>query len=164
MFLLWLAITVAFVALEVHSQAFYALMVAVGAAGAAVVDRLNGTIWAQGLAFAVLTIGGLWLIRPVLRARFDRSVPVAKFHGIQASADGLVGQRAITVDTVGDEHHPGHALLANERWLAVTDTLDPLPASLPVVVVAVRGTTLLVHPAASSPSEADALTRSTHHG
>ncbi len=146
MFILWLALMVAFVALEVHTQAFYALFVALGAIAAAVTDLAGGTLWLQGLLFAVVAVGGVWLVRPWLRAHFDRSVPIAQFRGIQASAEGLVGQPAITVDTVGDEHHPGHALFAGERWLAVTDLVEPLPAQVPVVVVAVRGTTLLVRP------------------
>jgi membrane protein implicated in regulation of membrane protease activity len=146
MFVLWLALTVAFVVLEVHTQAFYAVFVAVGAAGAALTDLAAGSLWLQGLVFAVLAFAGLALVRPVLVVKFQRSLPIVKFRGIQASADGLVGQPAITVDTVGDEHHPGHALFAGERWLAVTDTLQPLPAQVPVVVVAVRGTTLLVRP------------------
>ncbi|MBJ7609349.1 MAG: hypothetical protein JF887_07940 [Candidatus Dormibacteraeota bacterium] len=143
---LWVALTVGFVLVEVHTQAFYALFVAVGAAAAAAAALLNGSLWLQGLLFAVVSVGGWSLIRPVLRARFDRSAPVTKFLGIQASADGLVGQRAITLDTVGDEHHPGHLLFAGDRWLAVSDSAEPLPAQVSVVVVAVRGTTLLVHP------------------
>jgi membrane protein implicated in regulation of membrane protease activity len=146
MFIIWLAICVAFIVLEVHTQAFYALFVAVGAAAAAVTDLTGGGLWLQGLLFAVLTIGGLSLVRPWLRARFDRATPIVKVRGIQGSADGLVGQPAITVDTVGDEHHPGHALFAGDRWLAVTDSVQPLPAEVPVVIVAVRGTTLLVRP------------------
>jgi membrane protein implicated in regulation of membrane protease activity len=144
---LWVALTVAFVILEVHTQAFYALFAAVGFAVAAITDLTGGPLWLQGVLFVVITIGGWALVRPTLRARFDRSAPVTKFRGIQASADGLVGQPAITLDTVGDEHHPGHALFANDRWLAVTDTAEPLPADVAVVVVAVRGTTLLVRPA-----------------
>lgn len=145
-FALWLAMTVAFVFLEVHTQAFYALFVALGAAAAAIAALLTGSLWLQGVLFGVITLAGWLLVRPALRARFEHSVPISKFLGIQASADGLVGQPALTLDTVGDEHHPGHALFAGDRWLAVTDTLDPLPAQIPVVVVAVRGTTLLVHP------------------
>ncbi len=143
---LWVALTVAFIFLEVHTQAFYALFVALGAAAAAIAAILNGSLWVQGILFALLAIGGSALIRPALRARFDHSVPISKFRGIQGSADGLVGQPAITLDTVGDEHHPGHALFAGDRWLAVTDTTEPLPAQVRVVVVAVRGTTLLVRP------------------
>ncbi|HWF56810.1 MAG TPA: NfeD family protein [Candidatus Dormibacteraeota bacterium] len=144
---LWVAMVVAFVALEVHTQAFYALFVALGAAAAAAVALLSGSLWIQGVLFAFVTVGGWLLVRPVLRSRFDRSAPIAKFRGIAGSADGLVGQPAITLDTVGDEHHPGHALFAGDRWLAISDTADPLPAQVPVVVVAVRGTTLLVRPA-----------------
>jgi membrane protein implicated in regulation of membrane protease activity len=146
-FVLWLAVTMSFIVVEVHTGAFYALFVAVGSAVAAVVALVGGGLWLQGALFAAITIGGLTLIRPALRTRFDRSVPLIKQHGIQVGADGLVGQRAITVDMVGDENHPGHALFAGDRWLAVTDTSDPLPADVPVVVIAVRGTTLLVHPA-----------------
>ncbi len=146
MFFLWLAVTVAFVAVEVHTQAFYALFAALGTGGAAITDLLGGSLWLQGVVFAVLAVGGVSLLRPVLKARFDHDVPLTQFRGIQSSADGLVGQPAITIDTVGDEHHPGHAFFAGERWLAVTDTREPLPAQVPVVVVAVRGTTLLVRP------------------
>lgn len=147
MFVLWLAVAAAFVAVEVHTGAFYALFVAVGAAAAAITDLLGGGLWVQGVLFALLTLGGWATVRPVLRHFFDRSMPLSQLRGIQSSVDGLVGQRAITVDTVGDEHHPGHALLAGDRWLAVTETLDPLPAQVPVVVIGVRGTTLLVRPA-----------------
>ncbi len=143
---LWVALTVAFVILEVHTQAFYAMFAAAGFAAAAIANLAGAPLWLQGVLFAVLSVGGSWLVRPLLRARFDRATPVVKFRGIQGSADGLVGQPAITLDTVGDEHHPGHALFANDRWLAVTDTSEPLPAHVPVIVVAVRGTTLLVRP------------------
>jgi membrane protein implicated in regulation of membrane protease activity len=64
-----------------------------------------------------------------------------RFPGL---AGGLVGARAVTVDAVGDERHPGHATLGNERWLAITDSPEPLAPDTPVVVAAVRGTTLLV--------------------
>ena len=148
MFVLWLAVTVAFIALEVHTQQFYALFVALGAGVAAVADLLGGSLWLQGLLFAAVTLGGWAVVRLLLRRNFDESVPLTQFLGVHSSAGGMVGQRAITVDTVADEHHPGHVLLAGERWLAITDTLEPLPAQLPVTVVAVRGTTLLVHPAA----------------
>ena len=140
---LWVAMTVGFILVEVHTLAFYALFVAIGAATAAVADLLGADLWLQGILFVAVCVTGWALVRPLLRSRFDRTTPVAKFLGIQGSADGLVGQRAITLDTVGDEHHPGHLLFAGDRWLAVSES-DPLPAQVPVVVVAVRGTTLLV--------------------
>lgn len=146
MFVLWLALVVAFLALEIHTQQFYGLIVALGAAAAAITDLAGGSLWFQGLLFAIVALVAWGALRPLARHRFEREVPVTQFRGVAASADGMVGQRAITLDTVADEHHPGHVMLAGERWLAVADTREPLPAQLPVTVVAVRGTTLLVHP------------------
>jgi membrane-bound ClpP family serine protease len=56
----------------------------------------------------------------------------------------LIGQTALTVDEVGDEHHPGHALLAGERWLAIAENGLSLPPQSTVTIAAVRGTTLVV--------------------
>lgn len=148
MFVLWLALVVAFIALEVHTQQFYGLIVALGAAAGAITDLAGGTLWLQGFLFVVVALIAWAALRPFARRRFEREVPVTQFRGVATSSDGMVGQHAITVDTVADEHHPGHVMIAGERWLAVTDTRDPLPAQLPVTIVAVRGTTLLVHPAA----------------
>lgn len=149
-FVLWLVLLVAFVAVEVHTQAFYAVFAALGATAAAVSDLAGADLWTQGALFVAVSVTGLVLLRPWVRARFDVDQPPARLHGIQASADGLVGQHAVTVDVVGDEHHPGHALFAGERWLAVTDLAQPLPAQVPVVIAAVRGTTLLVRPRAGT--------------
>jgi membrane protein implicated in regulation of membrane protease activity len=62
------------------------------------------------------------------------------------SSDNLVGQAALTLEPVGDENHPGHARLFNERWLAVTTNPGGVPAHQQVTVVEVRGTTLVVAP------------------
>jgi membrane-bound ClpP family serine protease len=96
----------------------------------------------------VVGLAGILLARPpLLRAlrlrRGDITLP-----GVQ----NLVGQQAVTVDLVGDEHHPGHAMLAGERWLAFTDLEQPLQPDVPVTITAVRGTTLLVRPVQPIPS------------
>ncbi|HEV3227549.1 MAG TPA: NfeD family protein, partial [Acidimicrobiales bacterium] len=58
---------------------------------------------------------------------------------------GLVGQEAVTLDEVGDQHHLGHIRLAGERWLATTSGPN-IDAGRSVFVTAVRGTTLEVWP------------------
>jgi membrane protein implicated in regulation of membrane protease activity len=139
---LWLVVAGLLAAGEVHTQAFYALFLAIGAIVAAVVSAVGGPLWAQAIIGAVAALAGVVAVRPVLMrlAEERRSAPY-RFPGMAGS---LVGLRAVTVDTVGDEHHPGHALLAKERWLAVTDSAEPIPSDTEVVVAAVRGTTLLV--------------------
>ena len=45
------------------------------------------------------------------------------------ASDNLVGQAALTLEPVGDENHPGHARLFNEKWLAVTTNPGGVPGA-----------------------------------
>jgi membrane protein implicated in regulation of membrane protease activity len=68
---------------------------------------------------------------------------------------GFVGQRALPLDEIGDELHPGHVRLAGETWLAVSESHQTIPAGTPVEVISVRGTTMVVRAAgAAVPSPA----------
>jgi len=87
-------------------------------------------------------------VRPALKAFSDRH-QTARLT-LPGASDSLVGQRALTIDDVGDEHHPGHARLAGERWLAVTEEPEGVPPETPVMVIEVRGTTLVVMPFSGS--------------
>ena len=123
--LFWVVVAVLLAAGEVHTQALYLLFLAVGAAVAAVLGALGLALWLQVVAGAAAAVGGVFAVRPVLKQAMEgRLAAPYRFPGL---AGGLVGARAVTVDTVGDEHHPGHALLANERWLAITDAAEPIP-------------------------------------
>lgn len=140
--LFWVVVAVLLAAGEVHTQAFYLLFLAGGAAVAAILGAIGLPLAAQVLVGAAASVAGVFAVRPPLkRAMEGHLVAPYRFPGL---AGGLVGSRAVIADEVGDEHHPGHALLANERWLAVTDGPDPLPPHTEVVVAGVRGTTLLV--------------------
>jgi membrane protein implicated in regulation of membrane protease activity len=147
MWWLWVVAAALLLAAEVHTQVFYALFLALGAVVAAVVAALGADLIWQGLAGSAVAVLGVIAVRPSLKQMMDRHTHTFHFPGMPG---GLVGQHAVTVDEVGDEQHPGHALLANERWLAATDSPNPLPPQTPVVVTAVRGTTLHVR-AASGP-------------
>jgi membrane protein implicated in regulation of membrane protease activity len=145
--LIWLVAAVLLLAGEVHTQAYYALFLAVGAVAAVVLSLVGVPVPVQAVGGAGVAVAGVFAARPSLKRAMDRRTVNLQYPGM---AGGLVGQRAITVDDVGDEHHHGHALLANERWLAVTDESQPLPAGTPVIVAGVRGTTLLVRASGAS--------------
>jgi membrane protein implicated in regulation of membrane protease activity len=142
LWLIWLVVAVLLAASEIHTQAFYALFLAAGAAVAAAASATGAPLVAQALVGGGAAIAGVFLIRPRLRRLMDEGrIPPYRYPGM---AGGLVGQRAVTLDAVGDDRHPGHAVLAKERWLAITDAGRALPPGTEVVVAAVRGTTLLV--------------------
>lgn len=141
----WLVLCIVLVAVELHHLAFYALFGAVAALVAALVALVApGAIALQAGVAVAVTAAGIAALRPYVSRRFGRSGAgsgVARgVHG------GLVGQEALTLDTVGDTHRPGHVRLAGERWLAVSGTGQPLEAGTPVVISAVQGTTFVVWP------------------
>lgn len=140
MVFLWLALFLAFLAAEAATTAFFAMFVALGALGALVVAAVGADVWVQAVVFAAVAAAGVAGLRPLVADRLHaRRLPAAL-----PGAQGPVGQTAMTLDVVGDEHHPGHALLGGERWLAVTDSSDSLPPDHPVIVIGVHGTTLHV--------------------
>lgn len=147
-FVVWVVAAAVLLALELHTTAFYAVFVALGLGVAAVLDVVAAPLWLQLVALTAVAGLGVAVARPILVRVVERGRQPLVLSGVQ----NLVGQRALTVDAVGDEHHPGHALLAGERWLAVSADGVPLPPQVEVVVAAVRGTTLVVR--AESPKPA----------
>jgi inner membrane protein len=141
----WFVAGLALLAVELHTVAFYSVFIAIGsfAAGLLALFVPDSAIWVQAILAGVISMIGLVAIRPFASRTFLHGSGGVVSRGVHG---GLVGQEALTLDTVGDEHHPGHVQLASERWLAVTDSAQPLGADTAVTVTAVRGTTLLVHP------------------
>lgn len=141
----WFVAGLALLAVELHTVAFYSIFIAIGslAAGLLALFVPDSAIWVQAALAAVVSLIGLIAIRPYASRTFLHGSGGVVSRGVHG---GLVGQEALTLDTVGDEHHPGHVALASERWLAVTDNAQPLTADTAVTVTAVRGTTLLVRP------------------
>jgi membrane protein implicated in regulation of membrane protease activity len=144
----WLVTGFVLLGVEALTLAFFAVFVALGMFAAAVASSAGAASWVQVLAFVGVAGLGVLLARPPLLRTLRAHNESLALPGVQ----GLVGQHAVTVDVVGDTHHPGHALLAGERWLAVTDAAAPLGPDVTVTVAAVLGTTLLVRPLQSVPS------------
>ena len=144
----WLVVGLLLVALEVHSQAFFAIFLAMGAFAATIITAVGAPIWLSAVLFAGVAFGGTLMLRPTLKRISDRRM--GPRLALPGASDSLVGSRALTVDAVGDEHHPGHARLAGEKWLAVTEEPGGVAPDTQVMVIEVRGTTLVVMPLTGS--------------
>jgi len=143
MVIAWVALGVGLLLFEMHHMAFYALFGAVGAFAAALVAAvLPDAILLQGLVAVVITVVGVVAARPFVSRVFHSHRGGHVTRGVHG---GLVGQEAVTLDEVGDEHSIGHVRFAGERWLAVSGGPN-IPAGTAVLVTALRGTTLIVWP------------------
>ena len=143
----WVLVGVVLLLVEMHNLAFFAAFAAIGAFAAAGVALVApDALAAQAVVAAALGLGGIAAARPWVSRAFDAR---RSGHVIRGVHGGLVGAEGVTLDRVGDAHHLGHVRLTGERWLAVTGGGEPIGPGVPVVVTAVRGTTLVVWPTSS---------------
>ena len=145
-YVFWFIAALALLVIELASTTFFAIFLAAGAFAGGLVAFLvpDSPIWIQGLLAIAVAGLGVVVIRPVLARRLQGPGPGAISPGVHG---GFVGQRALAMDAIGDELHPGHVRLAGETWLAFTDAPDQIAEQSPVIIAAVRGTTLMVRPA-----------------
>jgi membrane protein implicated in regulation of membrane protease activity len=140
----WIAVGIVLIAVELHHLAFYALFVAVGCFGAAVVALVAPDAIALQVAVAiVVAAAGILLIRGRVSAAFGHR---HESNGQRGVHGGLVGQEVETLDVVGGADRVGHVQLAGERWLAISGADLPIGPGTRVLVTGVQGTTLIVWP------------------
>ncbi|KQQ11010.1 NfeD family protein [Rathayibacter sp. Leaf296] len=146
--ILWLALILIFVIVEMITLEFTFLMLAVGSVGGLLTGLVGAPFWVQVPVAAVLAVLLLLTVRPPLLRLLRRGGDPAPI-----GADALLGL-AGSVVIAGDG--PGQVKLANgETWTA---RLSPLVESRPlglgerVVVTAIDGATAVVVPAERSSS------------
>jgi membrane protein implicated in regulation of membrane protease activity len=145
MVFVWVVLGIGFLLFELHHLAFYALFVAIGCFAAAIAAIVGPEAYiAQAIVAGGVAVVGGGLVRPSLAAAYERRHPHA--HVARGVHGGLVGHEAVTLDEVGGPHQVGHVRMVGERWLATTESPTPIAAHTPVIVTAVRGTTLVVWP------------------
>lgn len=145
----WFVAALALLVLELASTTFFAIFLAIGAfaAGLLAFFAPDSPVWLQAVLAIAVAMLGVVVGRPFLSRRLRRRGEGPLTPGVHG---GFVGQRALALDEIGEELHPGHVRLAGETWLAYTDDHQIIAMGAPVIVTAVRGTTLAVRPAAGS--------------
>lgn len=145
-YIVWLVLGVGLLLVELHTASFYVIFLGVGSIVAGILAFVlpDSPIWVQAFLAVIVAIVGVAVIRPRFATRFLRHEGGAASRGVHG---GFVGERALATDAIGDELHPGHVRLAGESWLAISHDGAEIGGNAPVVVTAVRGTTLVVRPA-----------------
>jgi membrane protein implicated in regulation of membrane protease activity len=139
---IWLAVALAFGVAEMLTLAFFALFFVVGAIAAAIAAQLGISQVGQIIVFAGVSIVGVLLARPPMMHYLKRRGAPEVLSGAQ----GMIGMDATVVDDILDEHHPGHVLIAGERWLAIPAGGRPIPSGSTVRIDGLRQSRLLVSP------------------
>ncbi|MGH9018316.1 MAG: NfeD family protein [Acidimicrobiales bacterium] len=137
---LWLLIAVVFLVIEVTNLAFFALFAAAGCAAGAIVAAAGGPSLLQVVVFAVVSLGGVLLLRRPLLHAVGHHRPGALKSGVAA----LVGQPATVVDRVDRADVAGKVHARGEDWPAITYDDLPCEPGQVVEVIDIDKTRLVV--------------------
>lgn len=146
-FWFWVFVAIAFAIAEIMTVALFALFVAVGAVGAAIVSLLGFNLLVQAIVLGVLGVAGIFIARPYMVERLHLGRP-----SLRSGADSMVGQKAVLTEPIKGDGEPGHVKIAGESWPALTEDGSALPATTPVIVTALRSTILIVRAVSSTQS------------
>ncbi|MCU1414860.1 MAG: NfeD family protein [Microbacteriaceae bacterium] len=141
--IIWAALILIFLIIEVATVDFYFLMVAVGSVGGLVAHLFGLPWWAQVVIAGILALLLIFFVRPALKRALGRGA-----DNTPTNVEALLGI-AGTVTTPFVEGQ-GHVKLANgETWTAKLSGLSDattVKTGARVVVTAIEGATAVVIP------------------
>jgi membrane protein implicated in regulation of membrane protease activity len=136
---IWILVAVAFGVGEVLTTTFVLAPFSVGALVAALVAAIGGGAVGSWLAFIVVSLLTLWVVRPI--ARSHMRTPAQLRTGTAA----LIGRRAIVLERIANDEGVGCVKIDGEVWTARAYVEDQIiDAGTPVQVIEIRGATALV--------------------
>jgi membrane protein implicated in regulation of membrane protease activity len=142
--LFWFVIVLFCLATEVHTNAFVALFVGVGATLSFLLALAGVPFALQALAWLIVSGATLMFLRPYALRRFHHRP--YEIDMSRPTSNTMTDLRGMVEATVGDERHPGKVKIQGETWKAVTEWPEAIPEGSQVVVRKAFGTTLWVDP------------------
>lgn len=140
----WLAIALLLVIVELVSLDLVLLMFGLGALAAAVATAANIPFLVAAIVFAVVSVALLFVLRPPLVAKLHAGPTLTTGHG------NLVGATGVVVEPV--DWQGGRIQLRGELWSARTGPETVLDPGAEVLVTQIDGATAVVTGSTSTPS------------
>ncbi|HEY0249057.1 MAG TPA: NfeD family protein [Gryllotalpicola sp.] len=144
--IIWIALIIVFVVVEMLLAEFTFMMLALGALGGLVGELFGAPWWLSVIIAAAVALFGIFLLRPPLLRRLRRNSDPAR-----SNLDAVVGSTGHVLLQVGETG--GQVKLANgETWSAhlLDGVSGTIPPGVEVRVLAVDGASVVIEPAPSS--------------
>ncbi|HEY1826052.1 MAG TPA: NfeD family protein [Acidimicrobiales bacterium] len=139
--LFWLIIILVCIFAEIHTNAFLAVFIGVGAIVPFFLALASVTFALQAVLWLVISAVLIVALRPAALHRFHHQGVTDLSAPAKSSMTNLTG---FVEDVVGDEGHPGRVRIKGESWRAATDARESIPVGTQVIVRKTYGTTLWV--------------------
>ena len=138
--IIWLVLTVVFLAAEAATVTVISLWFAAGALAAMVTALLGGGIWLQAGIFVLVSAAALTALRPLVRKYLKPKLTATNVD----SVIGTVGIVTIGIDNIAAA---GQVKLGGMEWTARSTSGEPIPQGTRVTVDRIEGVKAFVSPA-----------------
>ena len=136
--LIWLAVLFVCIVVEVGTLGLATIWFAGGALVAAILAMINAPLWAQVIAFFLVSILLLIFTRPVAVRYFNK-------NRAKTNIDSLMGKEAIVVSEIDNLQGIGRVQVDGKEWTARTIANGiTIPVGTVVIVNKIDGVKLLV--------------------
>ena len=139
MYILWIILAVAFLAVEFGTVTLVSFWFVVGSLAALGAFFLGAALWLQVLVFALISLLMLLLLRPFLRKYVD---PLK----VPTNVDAMVGKEALVTEAINNLEGVGTVKLNGLTWSARSEDGSEIPVDTVVSVRTVEGVKLIVKP------------------
>lgn len=136
--IIWLAIFILSVVVEIISLGLTTIWFAAGALVALILAAVKLPLWIQVVAFLVVSVVLLIYTRPLAVKYFnkDRSL---------TNAEGLVGKNALVTEDIDNVLGKGQAIVDGQEWSArAADDSETIKKGDSVEIIAINGVKLIV--------------------
>ncbi|MDP3971320.1 MAG: NfeD family protein [Candidatus Nanopelagicales bacterium] len=146
--LAWIAVAVVCVVVELLTLDLIFIMLAGGAAGAAIAAGFGAELPIQILVAAVVSVIGLLALRPMALRHLHPPGP-----GTATNIDAMIGRMAVATSKITTER--GLVRIGGEIWSARTTGTEIIPEGCAALIQAIDGVVLLVVGQPEAPAAPD---------
>lgn len=137
MLLIWLAVIIVTLVVEVITQGLTTIWFSIGAAVAAVTTVLNLNVWLQIVIFTAVSLIVMLLVRPMAkRMLMDRITPT--------NMDMLLKEQALVIENIDNDAGTGKVKVRDIEWTARTESGERIEAGKMVEIQRIDGVKLIV--------------------
>lgn len=135
---IWLVLTIILIIFEVCTTGLTSIWFAAGGVVAFILSLLKAPIWAQIIAFVVVSVLLLIFTRPLVQK-------VLKVGENKTNLDSLIGKSAKVITEIDNNKGTGNAVVNGQEWTARSaDDSEIIPEGTIVEVVNITGVKLIV--------------------
>ena len=133
---IWIAAIVLLAILEGATAQLVCIWFVIGGIAALVTSIFTDVIWIQLTVFVAVSILSLLITRPLVKRAMS----------FQTNAGRIVGQKGIVTEAVENDQGKGQVNVSGSIWTARSMDQTVIPKGASVLVDAIEGVKLIVHP------------------